>query len=528
MSRLEILTILILLSLVACSLEETAIPKTAPPEASVTSTPMETDSPATSTVTSPGEAISRTQSVDSTEISIPEVPQLENGTYLVYLEEIDTGFELLFIKSDGSSIVTRHYPVLIPYSQDPIQGVSPDGRYFAYHSGNAGLWGDLRFDGEYGLQLNIVSLLGGTDVIEIPLLSESYPFNFLDLAETLESQHAEEIRTTTTEDTKAAVYDAFLQGIGSLEWSPDSRYLAFAGQMDGPSSDLYLFDTKDESIKRLTSGPGQIQRIAWSPDSTKIMHESTLWFGINPPFTNHLATIDDSKVISFPDDQGQIEVGWLNDDQYLVYEISKGFESHELRIFDAQNGAPRLLWPYPFLDVDCHTENGLILVTGAYSADAEIEPGAYLIDVNTAKFKQIETAGSAVGVEALDRDDYYFAVTTVRDGSYLISSEYEVEKISNKSWGIKSSPNQELLAIYGDNHNPGLEIFSFQDRSILSLINDDVGKVYWSPDTSGIFFLSDETLYLYDFSNRKFIQIVSYNDDERNWLGDFKFIQISP
>ena len=220
-------------------------------------------------------------------------------------------------------------------------------------------------------------------------------------------------------------------------------------------------------------------------------------------------------------------MGWLNDDQYLVYEKSMGFGPHELRIFDAQNEATRLIWSYSFLDVDCHAEKGLVLVTGAYSKDAEIEPGAYIINLNTAKSKQIEAAGPAVDIEALERDDYYFAVTA-DDGSYLISSEYEVEQISEKSWGIEVSANQDLLAIYDENLNPGLEIYSFEDRSISTLIHEDVREVTWTPDSSGIFFISDETLYLYDFSNRRFIEIHNYGNDSSHWLGDFKFVEISP
>jgi len=65
---------------------------------------------------------------------------------------------------------------------------------------------------------------------------------------------------------------------GSISWSPDGRYLAFAGIIEGPSSDLYIYDTRTRKVKRLTSGPNQAYGLAWSPDGKWIVHMEVISF----------------------------------------------------------------------------------------------------------------------------------------------------------------------------------------------------------------------------------------------------------
>lgn len=45
-------------------------------------------------------------------------------------------------------------------------------------------------------------------------------------------------------------------------WSPDGRYLAFLGAIEGPSSDVYVYDTATDRVQRLTSAA--IMQQIWS------------------------------------------------------------------------------------------------------------------------------------------------------------------------------------------------------------------------------------------------------------------------
>jgi hypothetical protein len=52
----------------------------------------------------------------------------------------------------------------------------------------------------------------------------------------------------------------------NVAWQPgEGQLLAFMGAMDGPTSDLYLYDTQTGEITQLTSGPAQGVFPNWSP-----------------------------------------------------------------------------------------------------------------------------------------------------------------------------------------------------------------------------------------------------------------------
>ncbi|MEJ2551835.1 MAG: hypothetical protein P8Z34_14265 [Anaerolineales bacterium] len=524
MLRLRITALLYSLLLVSCAPKEAPGPTMAPPEA--TETPTITSAPHTATATSTIQSSTVTQFVETAEMPIPEVLQLEPGDYLVYLEEIESGDELIFIKSDGSSMVSRRFSYFPPYAMHPLDGVSPDGKYFAFYTGYAGMFMEYDPAQKFNLQLNIISLRGGTDVIEIPLLSIYYPLNFVMLAEENMNQLSEEIRATTPEDAAPILYDAFLQGIGSLEWSPDSRYLAFAGQMDGFSSDLYLFDTEDDSVTRLTSGPGQIQRISWSPDSKHIMHASANMFSVHTPTTNHVVSVDGTNAISFPYDVGEFEGGWLNNDQYFVHEAANGPGEYDITLLDITEGTAQMIWPDSFSTTDYIARRNLLLVT-TLPTESELEPGVFLVNINNASYSRIAT-GIASG-KALEHNDYLCAVSLVDDGTYLVTMDHETQKISEMSGRIAVSPSDDLLAIYGSNYRDeknGLDIYSLQDQSTITVFDRSVSKVIWSPEASCLFFVADDSLYRYDVTQRTTTLIDPLIERSHSWRTEYRFIHI--
>jgi hypothetical protein len=55
------------------------------------------------------------------------------------------------------------------------------------------------------------------------------------------------------------------------EWSPDGRYIAFSGLVEG-IGDLYLYDTRNENIIQLTDGFSSKIHPSWSPDGNFIVY----------------------------------------------------------------------------------------------------------------------------------------------------------------------------------------------------------------------------------------------------------------
>lgn len=91
-------------------------------------------------------------------------------------------------------------------------------------------------------------------------------------------------RLLTPEIEQAAAEDRAEPAIAvsmpdAMAWSPDGQYPAFVAAIDGPSSDLYVYDVRYDKVTRLTDGRNQAASLAWSPDSKWIVHLEVEHFG---------------------------------------------------------------------------------------------------------------------------------------------------------------------------------------------------------------------------------------------------------
>lgn len=456
-------------------------------------------------------------------VPVAEIDHLDQGTYLVYTRPGDGEYELNFVRTDGSRRMSRIFPGDNPYSSATTDGISPAGNYYAYYTGTAGDWAIVRQDGEYDLKLNIISFEGGSP-ITIQLLSDEYPNNFHQSINNFRDQIGSEFEWATDGEVVLTLYNAFLEGIGSHEWSPDGRYLAFAGQMDGLSSDLYVFDSFDKSVRRLSSGPEHIQRISWAPDGEHIMHASSYWTGMEQAFTNHSVNVDGSGVVTFPPDEGEF-CCWLNESQYIAHKSANGIGSYDLKLFDIHDGIIDVIWPHPFLYFSFHPKYNQFLITMIESLSMDMDPGIFLVDPKSKVVERIETGHYSL-IKPLINEDYLYVVGQSDVGLYLLTNEYEFEEITSMYRQVQVSPDMQHLALFGAWRDAGLDIFTLADKSLSPVFGDNVIWARWTPDQSGIFFLSNVTLYYYDILSGFTIEIDEANENQYPKWGGFKFIRV--
>ena len=136
-----------------------------------------------------------------------------------------------------------------------------------------------------------------------------------------------------------------IRDYGSLAWQPgEGRLLAFTGAMNGPTADLYLYDTSSGEIKQLTNGPSQAILPQWSPDGQYILHYGVSWV---PPFGGAIVghnqlngvwsvRVSDGEVITLPKPKGILPnfVGWQNDTRYITYDSDEHCYARNLRSVD--------------------------------------------------------------------------------------------------------------------------------------------------------------------------------------------------
>jgi len=171
----------------------------------------------------------------------------------------------------------------------------------------------------------------------------------------------------------------------NVTWQPgEGRLLAFMGAMDGPTSDLYLYDTQSGEIVKLTDGPFQAVFPNWSPDGQYVLHYGVSY--VEPfggPIAGHTrldgvwaVRVADRQVITQPTLQGTHLnfVDWQDATHYITYDGDGNCNSTNLRSVDVVTGQATTLMNLSFdPEIARSPENGALLFSSG--ADCANSPG---------------------------------------------------------------------------------------------------------------------------------------------------------
>jgi len=277
-------------------------------------------------------------------------------------------------------------------------------------------------------------------------------------------------------------------GIFTVGWSPDSRTLAFAGEMIGPTSDLYVYDRQTREITQLTSGPEQIQWLTWSPDGKWILHGTTNEFSEGQVDTFHAARSGGSlaKTLS---DRGD-RVGWATTTIYTLYSSENGLGDHNLRNLNIETGKSFSIWQDGFMSFAFDPKNDILAISGWPSpVNPDIATGIYLVYPNGTRKLVVEDTSSQTVYRGTKKDLF---VTSSTDGTLGISKDGIVTKIGEQTGWISLSPNLTWMILY-DWNNTVMDVYSENDQPVRQIpINPDV--IVWRPDSTAIFLISNPDL----------------------------------
>jgi Tol biopolymer transport system component len=394
---------------------------------------------------------------------------------LVYRISVDGRAALGIAAADGTG---RR---VIPLPDDAqvaslVQAVSPGGRWLAYHTGAAG--GNAS-RGPSDLALNLMDLSGGGTRVITALLSAGYP----------------------DDAGSSQQWEALVYGIRALAWSPDGRRLAFAGQVEGPSSDVYVYDLDTGTIRRLTDGPGQVQSIAWSPDGRWILHTSASEVGAGAPAGTYAAAADGSAMRELPPGSHSAR-GWIAPATYLCSDANNGPAGlSRLRSVDLDTGAERVLWDGTFVSFAVDPENSVLAVAGYETVGARGAPALYLIDLAGGNRRKL--AESVSRVEFLGAGGRQF-VYGAQDGdvpkTMLIMADGSVAGADFGAGAVRvtASPDRRLLLAAGRE----LRVYAASGDLLRAIPLPGsaarVDETVWRPDSSGFFFRLGAELYAAD------------------------------
>jgi Tol biopolymer transport system component len=446
----------------------------------------------------------------STSTPIPTA-QLENAPFhLAYIREDSDAPSLIIVNPEGSGRREIRLPNVESGRSYGIWGLSPDGKYLAYHTGEtASAGGDLT--------LHILRLEDEEKLAAIPLQTDDFGERMLELAERLAKDPPESLAGDWfTEDVFVDFIledgiDAFEAGIRSLDWSPDGKLLAFAAQIDGPTSDVYTFNVNSGIIRRMTSGLTQVQYVYWSPNGEWIAHGSAFWVGMGTYMINNFVSREGSSVFSM-DIGGQYGT-WYGSELYLVFNDANGIGRFGLKVISMETQQVRALWWYPFKGYALDMPGGKLIVLETenlgFDEDGNLigyPPGLYMVDLYTGTVEKIgeedidDLQWLRAGVWPWSRTGE-LALVIVGRNIMGVNNEGEVRMLIKKENGRPyPSPNGDRIAFLGYRDSVGIRVYDAHSEETIVLTEASASCVSWRPDGEGLAFKAGDVLFYSDLS----------------------------
>jgi hypothetical protein len=431
-----------------------------------------------------------------------------DGPYLAYLRDAESGLEIVLMDANGKGELSAAFPMELNSSLPPLLSnlLSSDGDWLAFYTGSAGpAFGQSGPDAS-DLTLKLMDLFSfsmptGDSKLVTRLLSADYPANFATAASQLGMEGV----------TAQALRDSFVAGITqSIAWSPDGTQLAFAGQMDGLSSDLYLYDAGSQAIQRLSSGPQEVEWIDWSPDGKWILDGSVYFVGEGMTYDVY-ATSRDGKVTRklLSDYMMDVGVTWINGREFLTYQNENGPGNYGLERVNVETGKIDKIWESSFSTFLPDPQGDWLAVL--------TQGGDEMTLVNLATLQQtvvtlpgpVQAYGPVPNLIAMDSGaDRHFILRqdTGSDWYYLSTSGALTDTGFNADL-VSIAPDQGHWITMKDD----LQLFSNAGTRIATFTlppgmqAGDFKWIIWRPDSSGIFLVSTSSqLYSLDYSTGEY------------------------
>jgi hypothetical protein len=310
-----------------------------------------------------------------------------------------------------------------------------------------------------------------------------------------------------------------------LDWSSDGRYLAFAGAIDKPYLDLYLYDMDKDAVRRLTDNLQKIEYVEWSSDGKWIWFENSESEGAYS--RTYFYTLQPDKLeIQNPklllDSRWNIDEGWVSLNEYFLVNASEGCcGENNLRYINVESGQETVLWKSFTTGYAIDPEKLLIAVSAAPEADLQ---GLYLVDwagnhqkISDGLWLLEFRGGTKSRFIGLDGEK---VVTIAQDGS--------IKQISEKPfYNLNVSPDKTWFVLYDENIS-GIDLYSENDQFVRTISHENAFPVAWLPDSSGLFFIANN-LYYMSIPNGEPILIEECNSNEcEYWIDETAFVWSNP
>ncbi|HNS60605.1 MAG TPA: hypothetical protein PKK96_06335 [Anaerolineales bacterium] len=376
------------------------------------------------------------------------------------------------------------------------KAISPDGDLLAYFTGSP--------DEPYDLKLNLFDLSDEAFQTIASLIAPGFPENLRPVAETLELSHYSPECSNIECLTILSSYD-FEEGVTSLAWSPDGQYLAFAAQIDGPSSDIYVYDTDNQLIRRLTDEIENIWGMEWSPNGKRVIYHATVPGPVDPYNYWYIADLGMNSLQNLSGDLGYFtgKLGWVTENSflYVLWNNNHGIGPRytSVRYVNLENNETKEIWPYGAESIVFDPENDRIILTTNGAGDSHPKVGTYLVSLDGSFTKLSDS------IYRLFEDQEPFKIFFGQDKDdqiYSISPNGEI-KLFGQGRGVKPSisPNKKWILNWETSSKLNLYSDSLQLLNSWGFDEYIYYEVRWNPDSAGVIITTDTKHYYLSIPN---------------------------
>ena len=400
-------------------------------------------------------------------LGIPDKPLSEDGPWLI----MNSSQGLFAINPDGSGL-TQFVESMVQLPKPEQITAAKRGGYIAYH-GSGG--------NENDTAIHIVDFPSLELVAEIPLFTYSNEPDWNALRAIQEYQ--------------------------SMAFSPDGRYLAFMGVIDGPTSDLYTYSLESDKVTQLTDGRTQGYKTVWSPDGKYILHTGAYGFGTGAGFSTEgvWAAKTDTSVKSLytpPPDSAEMILGWVNDETFVVYSWSQPCGPHNLRTFNVENRESTILWRESFKEIALDPSSDTIVLNTWRNDEIcvpEDKAGIFFIPVFGGDPQRVSEITEAVVVWWSPAGKLFiasgggFGFDEWALGVDTFGRIVEIERPSEGYYLPEISPRSNYLFWTGQSPHIGSIDNSIPTKQYF---DESIQRAIWTPDGGAVIFAADSGLYI--------------------------------
>lgn len=283
-----------------------------------------------------------------------------------------------------------------------------------------------------------------------------------------------------------------------LAWSPDGRFLAYIAAADGPSTDLYVYDTQSGRSKRLSRGSNQAASPFWTPDGKWIINLElrSTGDGFQPAAAWETSpTLDDTRRLYTPPSGslGEVFLGWTASGSLLACSQNEtGFYNLRELPLSARWVEPLYTQPFAAAAADPLDRLLVFIQDDRTGPPAGLPPGVYSLPMRTS---QVEAIQEGVWQDVRwNASAKAFTISGSRNALVYRPGQATLE-ISGAN-DVEISPDGLWLAGLGTG---GARLYQADGARLQEWLPGPVWQAEWLDDSSGLFLLGEAGLYLVRF-----------------------------